>query len=198
MLVDWLRFSGQLRVYRPETAIEFHSAHPGGWYVFEDLFATPVTMPLASKLRELHELSMPDAVTIWVSDPVELRKSSYARWEFPGAFVFLVEELGDFSWSKPYAITGISALRLIVDFLSTGQDYSKSVQGVAGSPDEFGRDSSKHPIQKLVEAGGYVGRSRIIESVYKIAYMSNEQAAEINGHEVRVCDILAYPLYISE
>ena len=34
--------------------------------------------------------------------------------------------------------------------------------------------------------------------MYKIAYMTNEQAWVHNGEEARVNDILGYPLYIAE
>jgi len=55
-----------------------------------------------------------------------------------------------------------------------------------------------HPIEKLIAAGGKPGRPRNIETVYKTAYMTNEQGYSNNGEIVRVNDILAYPLYISE
>jgi hypothetical protein len=41
-------------------------------------------------------------------------------------------------------------------------------------------------------------RGRRVEIVYRIAEMTNEQATTIDGKEVRLNDILAYPLYIAD
>jgi len=62
--------------------------------------------------------------------------------------------------------------------------------------DELGRDSDLHPVEKLKRVGGTVGHARRIEAVYKIGYMTNEQAARRDGVAIRVNDIMAYPLYI--
>ena len=208
-VVDKLRSSGQLRIYRPGDRNEFRNAHDsGGWYVFEDMLATPVFVPLADKFKEKFQarsVSVPDALTVWVSDPLDPVEFSnppdlenhyftFGR----GAFVFLIEELGNFK-GPGGNISGLSALRLVVDFLSTGgRDYERDWHIVRDYPDEFCLANFSHPIEKLATVGGYAGRPRQIESVYKIAYVSDEQAAVVNGHRLRVYDILAYPLYIAE
>ncbi len=202
-VVDRLRSSGQLRAYRPESGDDFwHSHDIGGWYVAEDMFATPVTMPLGDKFREkfrTQSITVPEVVTVWVSDPIEPGNGP-RFFDWRGAFVFLIEDLSDF---KPpnsgRNVSGISALRLVVDFLSTGvQDYERNYFSVQACPDEFGHANSSHPIEKLTRAGGYAGRPRQIEAVYKITYVSDEQVARVKDGEIRVYDILAYPLCIAE
>ena len=49
-----------------------------------------------------------------------------------------------------------------------------------------------------MRAGGVVGSPRKINTVYKIAYTTNELAYSPNGENVRVNGILTYPLYISD
>ncbi|GGO47912.1 hypothetical protein GCM10012287_21670 [Streptomyces daqingensis] len=70
--------------------------------------------------------------------------------------------------------------------------------GLARRPgEELGRGSSAHPVEKLRQVGGVAGAPRIVNAIYKIAYMTNEQTATLQGREVRVNDILAYPLVVS-
>ncbi len=106
-VVDKLRSSGQLRIYRPGDRNEFRNAHDsGGWYVFEDMLATPVFVPLADKFKEKFQarsVSVPDALTVWVSDPldpVEFKNPPDLENHYftfgRGAFVFLIEEPGNF------------------------------------------------------------------------------------------------------
>ena len=46
------------------------------------------------------------------------------------------------------------------------------------SPDRFGRWQEDHPVKRLQGIGGVVGRTRIIDTVYKIEYMTDEIEAE--------------------
>jgi hypothetical protein len=64
--------------------------------------------------------------------------------------------------------------------------------------DKYGRDDPAHPIDKLRRVGGIPLRRRRVEVVYRIAVMTDEQATTINGEEIRLNDILAYPLYIAD
>jgi hypothetical protein len=63
---------------------------------------------------------------------------------------------------------------------------------------DFGRFDPLHPIEKLKKVGGVPSLSREIETIYKIAYMTNEQAYTVEGKVRRVNDILAYPLFIAQ
>lgn len=49
-------------------------------------------------------------------------------------------------------------------------------------------------MKRLQGIGGVVGRTRIIETVYKIEYITGAQSYPHNGEQLRVSDILAYPL----
>jgi len=197
-IVEGLRESGQLRAYRPERADEFWTSNHDGWYVAEhDLIATPVQLPVRDKLGD--GISAPAALNIWVCDPLLPLPEKTHDWDFIGSFVFIVEELGEYAWPSSWFTSGISALRLLVDDLAAGTDFTfERREKLSSTADTYGRWNSEHPIEKLVRAGGVVGAPRKINCVYKIAYMTNEQAYSRSGENVRVNDILAYPLYISD
>jgi hypothetical protein len=196
-IIEALRESGQLRVYRPERAEEFWNSDHDGWYVVERLVATPVTLSLADRLPG--GVTGPDALNVWVSDPLPLRSPRINEWDFAGSFLFLVEELGQFQWPMGWFMSGISALRVVVDVLQDGLVLtSDGLFDVAGSEDKYGRWESEHPIEKLVSVGGVAGRPRRIDTIYKIAYMTDEQAYVVDGVHTRVNDILAYPLFIAD
>jgi hypothetical protein len=100
----------------------------------------------------------------------------------------------------PTFISGMSALRMVVDFI-VGQEpfgHRPTTEHIRSGGDDFGRFNPKHPIEKLAAVGGTPGRPRRIDTVYKIEYMTDEQSAPLSGKVVRVNDILAYPLYIAE
>jgi hypothetical protein len=58
------------------------------------------------------------------------------------------------------------------------------------------RGSFAHPIEKLTSIGGIVIDKRIIETLYKPRYMSDEQCFIDSDTAYRVHDLLAYPLFI--
>lgn len=195
-IAEALRNSGQLRIERPDTAEEFWQGDHEGWYVYESLVATPVILPLKNKFPE--GVTSPDAVTVWVSDP---RPPTIPRqeWDFSTSFLFLVEELGEFKWPMGWFMSGISSLRIVAEFLTEPRDLSyEALFEVRGAGDRFGRWQTDHPVMRLQEIGGVVGSSRRIESVYKVAYMTDEQSYSVNDETYRVSDILAYPLYIAD
>ena len=118
-------------------------------------------------------------------------------WDWVGTYLFLVEEhLSD--PERKYHCSGISALRLLVDVIA-GHDPGLRANLPGGlATDQYGRDNPAHPIDKLRRVGGMPLRPRCVEIVYRIAAMTNEQATTINGKELRLNDILAYPLYIAD
>ena len=196
MIVEALRNSGQLSIHRPDAPEQFWRGDHSGWYVYEEAIATPVTLPLAAKMPK--GVTGPDALNVWVSDPPEpvLPRSD---WDFTTSFLFLVEELGEFRWPIPWFMSGISSLRLVAEVLTDHRELTlKSMFDLRNSADRFGRWQPDHPIERLREIGGVVGASRRITTVYKIAYMTDEQSYPYQGEEVRVSDILAYPLYIAD
>jgi hypothetical protein len=198
-IVGALRESGQLNIYRPARADDFWNGEYSGWYVHEqNVLATPVHIPLAGRLEGL---SVPEALTVWVSDPLDDAGEPEDEWDFLGSFLFIVQELGQgLNWPTSTFISGMSALRMIVDFI-VGQEpfgYRPIMEHIQSEGDDFGRFNPQHPIEKLAAVGGKPGRPRRIDTVYKIEYMTNEQSAPLSGKVVRVNDILAYPLYIAE
>lgn len=186
---DGLRESGQLRVFRPDRNIEFLYYDHDGWYVHERIIATPVALPVGDKLKAL---GVNDYLLVWVSDPLDTDETPEHEWDWIGSFLFVVQEPLDID--PMIFMSGISALRFIIEGLAEG----KSLSRVNGGFDQFGRDSSIHPLKKLESVGGIAGRERKIDIVYKIAYMTDEQSWTCGGKPTRVNDIFAYPLYIAE
>lgn len=197
-IVTALRESGQLNISRPDTAEEFWRGEHDGWYVYERVLATPVVLPLKDRLPD--GVSGPDALTVWVIDPPEPLQPR-EEWDFSTSFVFIVEELGEFRWPMGWFLSGISALRLVAEVLTDPRPETishDSMHRLGATPDRFGRWQDDHPVERLRVIGGTVGRPRIIDTVYKIEYMTDEQSYPYNGAQLRVSDILAYPLYIAE
>jgi len=65
--------------------------------------------------------------------------------------------------------------------------------------ESLGRGSTDHPIQKLERLGSIAHRRRSITTVYRIAYMTNEQVyVDGNGNRRRCHDAMAYPLFIAD
>ena len=191
-----LQSSGQLHS-RPETYLEYLYASLGDstykpYYVHECSVATPVLVPRKPALDD------GPPIKVWVSDPVEVH-GKYHEFQFVGSFLFLVQGGGpEFhaagSWS------GVSALRFIVQSLATPYPSTdERLNDLCSAPDIFGRDSSVHPLDKLRRVGATVGYHRRIETIYRIAYMTNEQSYTPPGlrHGVRVNDICGYPLYVA-
>lgn len=194
-IIESLRESGQLRIYRPDKASDFASADPPDWYVHEEgVTATPVLVPARKALGEPEY--MPEDLRVWVLDPVEPSREPAYEEDWLGAYVFIVEQLLDLKASR-FVISGISALRFIAEKIAIDEDVR--MDDLMGSEDVFGRWHEGHPIEKLKAVGGRAGRRRKIDTIYKIGYMSDEQYVEVDdGTEGRINDILAYPLYIAE
>ena len=91
--------------------------------------------------------------------------------------------------------------RIVAEVLTDPRQHTMSDESLfrlRQSPDRFGRWQEDHPVQRLQGIGGVVGGTRIIDTVYKIEYMTNEQSYPHNGEQLRVSGILAYPLYVAE
>lgn len=192
-VITELRDAGQLNIRRPATEEEFEACILGqSEYVHEHLLGTtPVRFA---------ETDDRPAITVWVCEPtIDLANRTGGQWDFSGSFLFLVEELAMFEWGRPYAISGMSALRMIVDFVVEGLGFSSTeVLARAASRDEHGRWVEIHPTEKLRQVGGQVGMPRRIETVYKLGYMTDEQSTVVDGTSYRCHDILAYPLFVAD
>ncbi|GAA2608987.1 hypothetical protein SMC26_31580 [Actinomadura fulvescens] len=194
-IVDGLRDNGQLKIYRPERTRELPRGVPT--YIHEvGIEGTPVFLPLGEEARIAPGM---EGLTVWVFEPlgrvgfIDSEPDGAWAWDWVGTYLFLIEE----HISNPenlFCISGISALRCMLETAG----YNTRLPSGRYGEDVFGRDNPAHPIDKLVSVGGRPGRSRMIEAVYRIAVMTNEQATTIDGREVRLNDILAYPLYIAD
>ena len=52
-------------------------------------------------------------------------------------------------------------------------------------------------MDRLKRFGAVTGEERNIISLYRMRYLTDEQMFERNGIPLRVCDLLAYPLFIA-
>ena len=195
-VVEGLRESGQLRIYRPESSADFDDEGPIGWYVSEQLTVTPVTVPVSAQLRGF---GAPDRINVWVGDPV-VPRDSHADDGFVGSFLFLVEELPEQPASHlPRPVSGMSAVRFLFDSLRHGEPIGVPANATAlATESDFAPSGYLHPMRKLERAGGVAGRPRKVDTVYKIALMTNERTYTVEGRPLRMNDIAAYPLFIAQ
>jgi hypothetical protein len=193
-IVRKLRKSGQLRVDRPQRPENFWREDHDGWYVQEHLTATPVTLPKTEKTTTVRAREVP--LRIWVCPPLLPLAPRRDPSDATGSFVFLVQELGNFQWQGGSQISGISSLRLAVEVAGTQATWEE-IRALPPVDDRFSERVVEDPIAKLRGIGGEVGVPRRIRTVYKIAYMNDEQGWHFDREFLRVNDILAYPLYIA-
>jgi hypothetical protein len=162
---------------------------------------TPVYLPVKA------ESELPPGIaglTVWVFEPlgqklgfIDSESDGSWAWDWIGTYLFLVEEhVAD--PERTYHCSGISALRLLVDVVAGHDPTLRANSPGSRARDQYGRDDPSHPIDKLRRVGGLPLRPRRVEVVYRIAVMTDEQATTINGKEIRLNDILAYPLYIAD
>lgn len=192
-IVRKLRKSGQLRSERPERPETYWRDELGGWYVEERLRATPVTLSKINSKTGAESRKVD--LTVWVCWPLQPLPKPTDPWDATGSFVFLVEELGFFEWPAGSQISGISSLRLAVEVVASDMTWEE-IRALPPIADRFSEQVTTDPISKLKSIGGIVGVPRPITTVYKIAYMNDEQGWNFDGSFLRVNDILAYPLYI--
>jgi hypothetical protein len=153
-------------------------------FVKEEMMATKLTFP-SSKLNEIKGL---DHLVVWISDP-KVDDLSIEPYTFTGTFLYLIETLTD---RKQYrsTVSGCSALQLISNICD-----GKPLFQVDWS-EPLGRNSSKHPIEKLRDIGAFVIGKQRITTVYRKRYMTNEQCFEYKNEKYRCNDLLGYPLFI--
>lgn len=197
-IVEGLREHGQLKIYRPERKRDLpeHTT-----FVHEvGVEGTPVYLPVKEQSEVLPGM---DGLTVWVFEPlgpeigfIHSEPDGSWAWDWVGTYLFLVEAHSSEPESR-HRWSGVSALRLLVDGIAGHDPEFPRPPGGLGL-DLYGRDDPAHPIDKLRRVGGMPLRRRRVEIVYRIAAMTDEQATTINGKEVRLNDILAYPLYIAD
>ncbi|MEV6866796.1 hypothetical protein AB0M44_38090 [Streptosporangium subroseum] len=197
-VMEALRQRDQLTINRPDRIADLWDDAYAHCFVWEsNRLATPVRLPVHEDLKLEYDC---DYLTVWVIDPLEEAGRSSERWEIVGTFVFLIQEHWDMSGTPGLIMSGVSALRAIVDVFAGQHPHyrPKSFSEVdRGIPDIYGDTNAKHPLDKLQGVGGHIGLPRVIEVAYQVKYMTNEQKSVINDRAVRLNDILGIPLYIA-
>lgn len=198
-IVEGLRNREQLKAHRPRRRRDLPDRTT---FIHEiNVEGTPVYLPVKE------ESGLPPGITgltVWVFEPlgqelgfIDSEPDGSWAWDWIGTYLFIVEE-HVYNPERAYCCSGISALRLLVDVVA-GHDVSLRANPLEyRGRDQYGRDDPAHPIDKLRRVGGTPLRPRSVEIVYRVAVMTDEQATTIGGREIRLNDILAYPLYIAE
>ena len=166
-----------------------------GWYVQERLTATPVRLPAVDPDTASESLEREKSLTVWVCGPTNPALIPKDPWDVVDSVLFLIQELNSLEGLLS-GISGISALRLATDFLGTRLTI-QDLYDLARDKDVYSHRIEAEPIAKLEAAGGQVGLPRPISTLYKIAYMNDEQGIHLSEVFFRINDVLAYPLYIA-
>jgi hypothetical protein len=201
-VVKYLRRNGLLRERRPKTMRELDrvDSPPGAAYtdpdrrtpfVFETMQARKVIFP-GTTIEDIQGLRQ---LAVWVSDPIrDDVLNGQSELGFPGMFVYLTEAHWD-DGELQTVWSGCSALQAVGNFANrTGKVVS--LDHIEPS-DVFGRGSNQHPVLSLKRCGGIpAGDVRTITALYRIRYVTNEQAYTYQNTRYRVCDLLGYPIFI--
>jgi hypothetical protein len=176
--------NGRLSYTRPTT----RAAYEPNQLIRETVAATKVIIrhqTLKDTVPGVRELA------VWVAEPgaESLRRRKDDRYDFTGTFLYLVTALYDEGQLDTF-YSGCSALQVISN-LVTGQPFL-----TVDWEEPLARGSYAHPIEKLTSIGGIVIDKRIIETLYKPRYISDEQCFIDGDTAYRVHDLLAYPLFI--
>lgn len=155
------------------------------WWVKETFTARKVIIPSPVLLKNYGVL----ALTVWISDPKRAPKPKN-EWDWTGSFLYL-PTIHYEDGKTATCLSGCSALQFIVNAVSDRPLLTRDWN------EPFGRNSNKHPIEKLSQLGAFVSEERRLESLYYVRYITDEQAYSREGSEVRVNDIVGYPIYIS-
>jgi hypothetical protein len=207
-IVEKLRDSGQLRIYRPAQPSDFWNER-NEWYVYEEAIATPVLIPVNKVLPEIQH--PPQALTVWVIGPVEPSTRPRRDASNQDPFVFIIQgfspplaEHRDF-WSTASPISTFWMVCKIIENKGNARPGQKAWNMLAGWQAQFHHAETRHqqhPVKKLELFGGTAGRPRKIETIYKVAFMATYEVNWLwrtgDRSKELLDDILAYPLYIAE
>lgn len=165
-----------------------------GKFVAETFTAQRVLIPLEGRLP-ISEGS-PRALTVWVGEPSLPTPQAANEWDFVGTYVLLVDELRRIDAGTPHFLSGVSALHFLK---AVGDPRVNTVFDVARVHGYEAGEERERPdvLTKLQEVGGTLLPPQEITSIYRIAYMTDEQSMRlVDGRVARVNDLLAYPLAI--
>jgi hypothetical protein len=194
LLIHFLKANHLLRIKRPPT-----ERRRGGrkeedhldetTIVHETIKATRIIFPRLSGMADL----LPD-IAVWVAPPTEppnLEKEDDT--EPSGTFLYLIEthshpERAEFLGQ----ISGLSSLEMILRDLARKHLIPSEVAETHES-----RDNCSLPITVLKQAGGLVQNPRLISTLYRPRYLSDDQYVQVSGSILRCYDLYAYPIFIA-
>jgi hypothetical protein len=133
-----------------------------------------------------------DSLAVWVSEPSKADLNARrGKWDFTGCYVYLVEVRWDLNEPYSTVLSGCSALQAAINIY---HDHS----AIASDPEEsLGRWGKGSPIDKLRQMGALIGTPKSILSLYKKRYITNEQTTGTDNKDIRLSDLLAYPIFIA-
>lgn len=134
-------------------------------------------------------------LALWVINPVNkpTQRSRENIFKADGVFLYLIESYWekDDSYSGP--VSGNSALNILLREMQEkfGLDLNKIKEQL------YSREDDTPPIKLLEQAGFIVQSPRLITSLYRQRYFSDDQYVNIGGILQRCYDLFAYPIFIS-
>lgn len=156
-------------------------------YVLESCEATKIEFPYI-------EFELPNdkiqKFSLWVSNPSKIIFDEEKIIQ-EGTFLYLPEVWIDSGYYHR-TVSGCSALKFLVNALTESKLFERDSIG----NELFGRDSNKHPIDKLLKLGCEVKYQKRITTLYKKRYITDEQCYIFNNKNIRVNDLMGYPIYI--
>lgn len=158
-------------------------------FVREKITATKLIFP-KEKTSVFNGL---EHIAVWVSEPDPKHLGSEKEWEYTGMFLYLLETVGDFG-TYHNVISGVSALLAMCNLIHGHNFFDRSFN--KDGEETFGRWNYVHPIEKLKSLGAIVTETRMIDTLYRCRYITDEQSYTYNNEKYRVSDLLAYPIYI--
>ncbi len=184
-LLKFLRKNDAIDTARPIELDENRPDYVGRPFCLETMVAEKMIIP-RKYLKGINNLL---EFALWISDPdPSLFTDEPYTWR--GTFLYLTQIHLDYGKTRT-VYSGCSALQAVVNNIKGAPFYECDFN------EPFGRFSSKHPIAKLNKIGAISTGARKITSLYRKRYFTNEQCYSYKGKEVRVNDLLGYPVFIA-
>lgn len=186
---EFLEIKGYLGRERPKSINE--AEEKPFTFIHEKVSAVKLIFP-KEKLEKLNGIKN---IAVWVAEPNPDHLGVEEDWEYNGTFLYLLETLSD-SGEYTSVISGVSALLALCNIVHGYNFFDRSLN--KDNKETFGRWNYVHPIEKLKSIGAIQIEERKIDTLYRCRYITNEQSYTYNNKKYRVCDLLAYPIYIKD
>lgn len=187
-IIAVLRSDGLLLTERP-SSVHDAALEPGDRPIFclEDVTAVKVFLPKHQTGRYIGNGDL----SAWIAEP-EPSELSADPQDYRGTVLILSQTSFD---DEPYQI-GISGCSALQALLNGHTGLGLILEPWMRVP-AIGNYVFESPTRKLERIGGICSLPRRIRVLYRLRYMTDEQDFSHNGKPLRVCDLLAYPLFIS-